>query len=340
MNFTVIDLFESQAACIPDNDAVVCASDRLSYGELNAKANRLARYLQTLGAGPEVAVGICLPRNFNMKVSVIAFLKAGAAYVPLDIGLPARRLAALISDAGCKLVLTSRRFAESLSSCSIQAIVVDECEVLARYPAGNLNRELVPASSAYIMYTSGTSGAPKGVVVEHPQLLNYGRAIEQRASLQSVITFAMLQPLAVDSSVTVLYSSLCGGGRLLLVPEEMAIDAHALKEYFAAHPVDCLKIAPSHLMELQKCLKDGSLVRMSRLIVGGEASRRTWLETLQVMNAVFVIFNHYGPTETTVGVLMYRFETCLGDNRSDNVPIGRPMANVRAYVLDGKLEPV
>ena len=338
----VHELFEKQVEETPDAVAVVCGEQRLTYAELNCRANQLAHYLRDLGVGPEVAVGIHSQRNVTMVTSVIATLKAGGTYLPLDAGLPRERFALILNDAQPRVVLTETELLGSMPHYRAQLVIVDGNAEYADYPTKNLVpiAGTLPKIAAYILYTSGSTGRPKGVVVGHQQILNYLKGVNERAKFPSSASFAMLQALAFDFSVTVLFSSICTGGCLHLIPEHTSTDAVALGSYLERERIDCLKITPSHLAALLSSPEPERFVPRQRLILGGETSRRDWLNAVQAMVPECVIFNHYGPTETTVGVLMHRLERRLAENESPLVPLGRPIGNIRAYVLDGSLEPV
>ena len=212
-------------------------------------------------------------------------------------------------------------------------------EVIAQESEENPVSTAQPENLAYVIYTSGSTGKPKGVLIEHRQILHYVQGIRDRCDLEPGTSFAMVQPLAVDTSQTVIFPSLISGGCLHVISEDRASDPQALGEYFCRHPIDFLKIAPSHLAALQTSSHPERLLPRRLLIIGGEASRRDWVERLQAM-ACCSIVNHYGPTETTVGVLTYRVQKDQNDHSSSTVPIGRPLPNTQAYLLDRRLQPV
>jgi amino acid adenylation domain-containing protein len=337
-------LFEERAAEAPGDIAVVFENMRITWNRLNARANQLARCLQAFGVHPEVIVGLHLKRNISLVLGALATLKAGGTYVPLDPGLPPERLSLILGDSLPRVVLTETALQDSLArsgSSGFTLLNLDEA-VLDGFSAANLNIADLPQSAAYIIYTSGSTGRPKGVVIEHQQVLNYLEGVNERAGWPRGANFALVQPLSVDSSVTVFYSALCLGGCLHVISEELSSDPEKLGECFEHERIDCLKIAPSHLAALlQSSRQPSKLLPGSRLIVGGEGSRWEWLKGVQRMKGEAVVFNHYGPTETTVGVLMYRMPKEDTDGPRAMVPLGRPMLNVRAYVLDtdGELVP-
>jgi len=332
--------FAEQARRTPEAVAVRFEQDGLTYRELNERANQTGRYLRKLGVGPEVLVGILLERSPEMLVGLLGILKAGGAYVPLDPTSPAERLSFIIKDAGLSVVLTRQGLKESVLACAAKLVCLDaDWKTIAQESIENLDGGVRAENLAYIVYTSGSTGRPKGVLVEHRQLSNYVHAVRERLALDACGSFAMVQPLTVDSCVTAIYPPLLTGGCLHLISEERAADAQALASYFCGHQIDCMKIAPSHLAALHQTLEPSELMPRERLIIGGEASRRDWGEQLRKL-ARCSVFNHYGPTETTVGVTTYQVDESVEDVRSITLPIGKPLPNVRAYVLDHHMQPV
>jgi len=199
--------------------------------------------------------------------------------------------------------------------------------------------EVTGDNLAYMIYTSGSTGKPKGVLIEHQQILNYVKGIQDRYKLEPGASYAMVQPLSVDSSQTVIFPPLISGGCLHVISEGRAPDGHALGEYFCRFPIDLLKIAPSHLAALQTSSHPEQLLPHRWLVIGGETLPRDRVEQLQSM-AHCSIFNHYGPTEATVGMLTYQVGEEQTFHKSPTVPIGCPLPNTQAYLLDRHLEPV
>ena len=177
----------------------------------------------------------------EMIIGVLAVLKAGGAYVPMDAGLPEERLAYMVEDSRPAVVLTKSAWTGRLVETNTQIVLLDSFDYLAGYSAADPGVKTTAEMAAYVIYTSGSTGRPKGVVIEQRQLLNYVHAVTLRAEMPSG-SFAMLQPLAVDSSLTVLFSSLCHGGTLHMITEEIATDPALLKAYFRHTKIDCLKI--------------------------------------------------------------------------------------------------
>jgi len=225
------ELFEEMAGRIPDDCAVAERDARITYAELNARSNRVARFLRAHGVGPGARVGLLFEPSVSMVVTVLGVLKSGGAYVPVDPSFPRERIAYIFSDARVTVVLTA--FADRggvVATQQIETVTFEQVEKAdARYSQAPVENLVTPADAAYVIYTSGSTGKPKGVVVEHRQLFNYFHAITDRFGLHPGMGYAMLQPLAVDSCNTVLIPSLCGGGTLHVMPKSVAIDPYAVR---------------------------------------------------------------------------------------------------------------
>ncbi|HEX8185323.1 MAG TPA: amino acid adenylation domain-containing protein, partial [Blastocatellia bacterium] len=334
-------LFEDQAERTPGNVAVVFEDHQLSYAGLNTRANQLARYLQRLGVKPETRVGICLERSLEMIIAVIAVLKAGGGYVPLDPTLPKERLAFMLEETGSAVLLTQQCLADRVSHHNAQVVCVDsDRERIAQMSGENPQAQVDLDNLCYVIFTSGSTGMPKGVVIEHRQLLNYVNSINERFELDEVASYATVSTLAADLGNTAIFPSLCGGGRLHLVSQDRASDASALTDYCRRHPIDCLKIVPSHLSALLETSRPEQILPRKRLILGGEPCSWSLVEKIESIAPGCSIFNHYGPTETTIGVLTCRVDGEGHNHLSVTPPLGRPVANAQVYLLDSHLNPV
>ncbi|MBE9228589.1 amino acid adenylation domain-containing protein [Phormidium sp. LEGE 05292] len=334
-------LFEEQVKRSPDTEAVVFEGKQLTYLQLNQRANQLAHYLRTLGVGPEVLVGICVERSLEMVVSLLGILKAGGAYLPLDPALPQESLAFRLIDAQVPILLTHHGLLVREEAKVQTMLYLDaDWELIAQESSANPNSEVIPENLAYVLYTSGSTGQPKGVAIEHRQILNYLHAILDKLQLPTGASFANVSTFAADLGNTVIFPALCTGGCLHIISQERATDPKALAEYFGHHPIDCLKIVPTHLASLLTSKASNSIIPRQCLVLGGEAASWDLIETIQQEAPNCRILNHYGPTETTVGVLTYPVSSKQASDNSKTVPIGRPIANTQVYILDRHQQPV
>ena len=330
-------LFEAQADRTPDALAVWCAGNTLTYRGLNARANRLAGYLRKRGVGPDTPVGICMGRSLEMVVAILGVLKAGGAYVPLDPSHPRERLAFLLEDTGAPVLLTQENVSGALPGHLPETVFLDSArDPLAQECEDNPGGRPAPENLAYVIYTSGSTGTPKGVAIPHRALCN--NIVWARGAFGITESDAVLQmsPFCFDASVSEIFLPLLSGASLVMAPPEIQYDPVGLLELVAGRNVTTIQLVPS----LLKVLLEESGIRncgcLKRIICGGEVLpadlRDRCLETLPAE-----LFNLYGPTETTIDAT-YRF--CRRDKEHRGVPIGRPIANFQAYVLDRNLQPV
>ncbi|GAA2477051.1 amino acid adenylation domain-containing protein [Streptomyces longisporus] len=315
-------LFEARAAESPASVAVGDGTTSLTYRQLDDRANRLARVLSSHGAGPGRIVAFSLPRSVDLAVAVLAVLKAGAAYLPLDPEHPADRTAYLLADADPVCLITRDRLP---AGCSVGCAVV-EPDAAPDDPDTPLP-EARPADPAYLIYTSGTTGRPKGVVVEHRNLTTYvARCVEAYPSLRGASL--LHATMSFDATVTTLHGALAAGGRVHIAGFHDAGATPANGGY------TFLKATPSHLPLLPVLPHD--LSPTEEFMLGGEALVGEALRTWRRDHPDVRLINHYGPTELTVGCTDHRIEP--GDELPTGpVPIGRPMWNTRTYVLDARL---
>ena len=342
------ELFEGQAARVPERVAVRCGEVAISYRELNERANQLAYYLRKHGVGPDRPVGLCLERSAETMVAVLAILKAGGAYVPLNPDNPAARLQQQLS--GAAAVITESKLAAQISAAvgqdaSIHVLVLDGDQALwASEPKTNPSANTNPENLVYVIYTSGSTGVPKGVAVRHRNLVNYADFITKRLELQKYpegLQFATVSTLGADLGNTCIYPALISGGTLHIVSYETSTDPRQLAAYVSKHPVDVLKIVPSHLQALVQSEDAAKLLPRKYLIFGGETLTPKLLEKIEALKPSCEVLNHYGPTETTVGSLTLKLKDYDWKTTGlTSIPIGRPIQNTQVYVLDANLEPV
>jgi len=279
-------------------------------------------------------------RSLDMLVGLLGILKAGGAYLPLDPIVPSDRLSYMVQDAGASVILTQQHLAQGFSEQAAPLICLDsDWDVIAQQPDENPLSQATPENLVYVIYTSGSTGKPKGVAVEHRQLLNYLHGILERLDLSEAASFATVSTFAADLGNTVIFPALCTGGCLHVISQERATSPEALVEYCDRHPIDCLKIVPSHLNALLTASHPEKILPRKYLIVGGEVLSWQVVEKIQQYQPSCQILNHYGPTETTVGVLTYPVHELMRD-KSETVPLGRAIANTQVYILDHYLQPV
>jgi amino acid adenylation domain-containing protein len=329
--------FEAQVKQTPDAIAAVLGDHHLTYHDLNCRANQLAHYLRGAGIGPESLVGICVPRSFDMLVSVLAVLKAGGAYVPLDPAYPPERLAYVIQDAQLAMILThttlSKRFSTSESLC----FYLDRDGVaLDSQPITNPDSGVTADNLVYVIYTSGSTGHPKGTLIEHRGLVNYLTwCLDQYTSPVGADYGALLHSsLGFDLTVTSVFTPLLQGRSVLLLPDHVDALTEVLRKDAGC---DLLKVTPSHLRLLNSQLTaESAHNKVQVLIIGGEALRGEDLALWQATSTRLI--NEYGPTETVVGCCVY--EVKPGETPGSNVLIGRPIYNTSLYILDAHYQPV
>ena len=333
--------FKVQVARTPNAVALVFEDQALTYQDLNLRANKLAHHLEALGVGPEVRVGIYLERSLEMVVGLLGIIKAGGAYVPLDPAYPQERLTFILRDAQVPVLLTQQRLLTGLIEPRPAVVCLDtDWQRIAGESGTDPITTVAPGNLVYVMYTSGSTGIPKGVAVEHQQLCNYLHGVLKRLALPNSASFATVSSLAADLGNTMVFAALCSGGCLHVLTQERVADPYSLADYCTHHAIDCLKIVPSHLAALQTAPHPEDILPRRLLLLGGEASRSDWVESLQRLAPDCAILNHYGPTEATVGVLTYRVEAHKRASTALTLPLGRPLANVQIYLLDQHLQPI
>ncbi|MBW4649606.1 MAG: AMP-binding protein [Kastovskya adunca ATA6-11-RM4] len=314
-------LFEDQAARTPDNIAVVFEEQQLTYRELNSRANKLAHYLQQLGVKPDVLVGLFVERSLDLIVGLLGILKAGGAYLPLDPALPPSGIALRLQEAQSLLISQESlvKSKELLTNDQEQRTIIcldTDWEKIERECSGNPTSDVKPENLVYAIYTSGSTGVPKGVAIEHQQLLNYLYSIQETINLPTGASYATVSTFAADLGNTVIFPALCSGGCLHIVCSDRASDPQALADYFQRHPIDCIKIVPSHLKALLTGENPQQLLPRQRLVLGGEACSWDLIRQIQQLAPECQILNHYGPTEATVGVLTYAITNNLSTTKS------------------------
>ncbi|WP_219665566.1 non-ribosomal peptide synthetase [Streptomyces bambusae] len=326
--------FARQAAATPGATAVICGPDRLTYAELDERSTRLAHLLADRGAGPEAYVAVALPRSADLLVALLAVLKSGAGYVPLDPEHPAERLGYVLDDARPSLLLTTTATAAALPATGTPALLLDDPatgEALAARPAGT------PASvradgrtPAYAIYTSGSTGRPKGVVVPRAALDNFLADMAERVPMDGTDRLVAVTTVSFDIAALELYLPLLAGAAVVVAGKDEVLDPEALAALITGHAGTVLQATPS----LWQSLTDQVPHALAglRMLVGGEAVPGALAEAMAAAGRS--VLNVYGPTETTIWST-----TAELDGTAAAPSIGRPILNTRAYVLDGALRP-
>jgi amino acid adenylation domain-containing protein len=335
------ELIAHAAASAPTQDAVVDETGTISWAELEARSNQLANRLRRAGVGPDSIVALCTDRSIEMIVGLLGILKAGGAYLPLNFEHPPARVAHQLRETEAPVLVTQESLLERLPAFEGEVVCLDrDRESLDSEPTTAPDVAVSPDNLAYVIYTSGSTGTPKGVGVTHGNVANYVHAISARLGANDArLAFGMVTAISTDLGNTAVFPALCTGGTLVLVSPGAAADAAAAAEYLRAHPVDVLKITPSHLNALLVG-DDGADVLPKRwLVMGGEALSWDIVARARELGGCQIL-NHYGPTETTIGSCTFLVEDSEESPQTATVPIGRPIANTRCYVLDEGGRPV
>ncbi|MEV6118898.1 amino acid adenylation domain-containing protein, partial [Streptomyces sp. NPDC052109] len=321
------ELFAAQVVRTPDAPAVVFEGEVLSYAELDARANRLARYLVGLGVGRGCVVGVCLERGVELVVALLGVLKSGAAYVPLDPGFPAERLGVVLADAGPVCVVTSAVCGSVLPRGVVRVLVEDP--VVGGLDGSGVGVGVVSGDAAYVMFTSGSTGRPKGVVVSHGAVAAHLRGVGERVPLGVGDRLVAVTTVAFDIAVLELFLPLVSGAAVVVASREVVRDGGALLGLVVSSGATVVQGVPSLWRGV---LEAGVWPGSVRMLVGGEALPGELAGVMAATGAVVV--NVYGPTEVTV------WATSAGVVGEGPVVIGRPFVGVRAFVLDEWLRPV
>jgi amino acid adenylation domain-containing protein len=326
-------LFEEAAAQSPHATALIQGNRRMTYEELNRKANQVAHFLRRNGVGPEVVVGICAARSFDMVIGVLGVLKAGGAYLPLDPDYPYDRLVFMLNDARVRIVLAQSQIAQTVFRSDLaelnRMVVSLEDESLAKERDDNPKCNVHPQHLCYVIYTSGSTGTPKGVQVVHRGLTNL--VLSQKDVYQIRPDDRVLQFFSFnfDAATSEIFLALTSGASLCLVEKDGLSSGEAIVDVLRAQKVTVSKFSPSFL----SVVPDANLPSLRAI---GSAGESLTGDLVLRWSEGRLFLNGYGPTETTIGAAMM---DCTGI-RSSHPPIGRPLPNVRIYILDGSLQPV
>jgi amino acid adenylation domain-containing protein len=323
---TVVDLFNAQVRQTPQAEAVRCGDRSMTYSELSAQANAVSAWLAAAGIGRGDIVALLMERSIEVVAAILGVLRSGAAYLPLDVATPPERQAFMLRDSNAAVVLVAgqRQMADAVESTTPVAAIEDMTD-----GGGARTTSVSPHDAAYVLYTSGSTGAPKAVVMEHRGLLHYVAWARKTYTNGQPLSFPLFTSLSFDLTVTSLFVPLLTGGRIVVYPEAGAIPA--VFEVVRDKAVDVVKLTPAHLSMIADLpLRDTGI---RTLIVGGEDLKRDLAQRIaDAFDGAVEICNEYGPTETAVGCMLQRFDPA--DTGAASVPIGRPADNVRLYILD------
>ena len=330
---SVVELFEEQVGRTPVQVAVICGNERITYTELNERAEELAEELRRKGVGPEIVVGLLLERSVELVVSLLGVLKAGGAYLPLDPAYPRERLRFMIEDAEPKVIVTQRNYASALPEPT-EVLVVDEA--VSRKDAGFVSSfapsPIHGSSLAYVIYTSGSTGQPKGTLITHNGLLNYLNWAMQTYPLAEGTGTPLHSSMSFDLTVTSIYPALLTGRYVEIIPEAEGV--LGLSTALTRQPdYSLVKLTPAHVQLLTTQLAEQETGKLTRaLVIGGENLLAETVKWWREHAPQTRLFNEYGPTETVVGCCVYEVQEETAG--SGSIPIGKPIANTRLYILD------
>ncbi|MCA1612753.1 MAG: amino acid adenylation domain-containing protein, partial [Acidobacteria bacterium] len=338
----VYEMFAGQARLTPDAAALIFGGEQLTYRELDSRADRLAAHLRSRGVGPDVLVGICMNRSLEMVVAMLGVLKAGGAYVPLDPEYPQARLAYMLEDAGVSLLLTQERLLGRLPPHRAEVIRLDKgWETTLGERRGVPSPGVSAGNLAYVTYTSGSTGQPKGIAMTHGALSNLIGWQCRHPVLSKRGRRLQFASLSFDASFREIFSTLCSGGTLLLLTEETRRDPGGLADFIAEHSVEKILLPFVALQQLAEELnaRERPLTSLREVITAGEQLRITPpIEKLFKRLKDCSFHNHYGPSESHM-VTTFPLEG-TPDGWPRLPPIGRPIANTQTYILDAHLRPV
>lgn len=334
-------LFEERVRKTPDCVALVCEERQISFAELNQRANQLARLLRAKQVSQGHIVGLMTNPNIDMIVGVLAVLKTGAAYMPIDPEWPSDRVMHMLRDSSCKLLL-SNGINNVKGSAEVEIIDIMDHKIY-RGSTDNLDNNVSVNDIMYVIYTSGTTGRPKGVLLEHVGLINYLNWFNNEAALTEQDKTILISSFAFDLCYTYVYSSLLNGCELHLMSKDLYRDPDRLLQYIQAHSITYMKTTPSHFNLLAHCYNFSQSLMLQSLrlvILGGEHLNVLDVERYFEKYPESQIMNHYGPTEGTIGSIATLLDKNDFQRCKEQMVIGKPISNVQIYILDENLSPV
>ncbi|MGG3640837.1 amino acid adenylation domain-containing protein [Bacillus gobiensis] len=330
---TIQELFEGQAKDAPSATALHWKDNALTYFELEMKANQLARVLRKKGVQRNTIVGIMSEPSLNMVIGLLGIIKAGGAFLPIDPGFPISRINYLLEDSGCQVILAQHSMDKTLS-LKQQVVLLDE-ETFCGEEGERLENINQPEDLAYVMYTSGTTGNPKGVMIEHRNLVNQILGLASDLQIEKEDCHLLLAKMTFDVSVQQIFLPTLSGGTLYIPDKALAAEPGKLWTFIENHKIDILGAVPAHLNVLISSPPSNHQLRY--ILVAGEVFTKKLYDELRRIVHADNILNLYGPTEATIFSTLY---TCSETEKGSSLPIGKPLSNYRAYILDRDHQPV
>ncbi|MEO8041987.1 MAG: amino acid adenylation domain-containing protein [Acidobacteriota bacterium] len=328
----VHELFEEQVARTPDRIAVEAEDGKLTYAELNLRANQLAKYLRSIGTTHESLVGLCVERSLDMMIGLLGIMKSGGAYVPIDPAFPSERVKAILEDSGVQTIVTQAHLAFDLRDKVEQVICIDiEWEKVAAKSGDQPKTETTVDSLAYVIYTSGSTGKPKGVQVEHRSFVNLLCSMKNEPEMNEADVLLAVTTLSFDIAGLELFLPLITGAKVVIASREVASDGNALADRIASTRATLMQATPATWRLLMEAGWKGS--NEFKILCGGEALPRDLANEL--LSRCGSLWNMYGPTETTIWSSASKITSTNGP-----VFLGDPIANTQLFVLDEDLEPL
>jgi amino acid adenylation domain-containing protein len=335
----VSQLFEKQVELRPEAPAVICGAEVVSYRDLNERANRLAHYLRHRGIGvdgDESLVGVMLSRLPDLIVALLAVLKAGAAYIPLDADDPDERLRFMIADAGVRVVLTEESSLQKLADPRCGLCLDREAAQIAAQNSYNLDNETTGESLAYVMYTSGSTGKPKGICIEH-HCINRLVINTDYAQIMPADRVAQAANVSFDAATFEIWGALLNGAALILISKDVALSPQEFAAEIRQKEISTLFLTTALFNQIARNVPD-AFSALKHLLFGGEAVEPHWVREVLAKGRPERLLHVYGPTETTTFASWHLIESV--NSEATNVPIGKPLANTKLYVLNEQLKPV
>ncbi len=323
-------LFEAQVVATPDAEALIVGEERLTYAELNRRANQLAHYLRSQGIGPEVLVAVLMERTTEMIVAMMGILKAGGAYVPIDPAYPQERIGYTLEDSQAAILLTQGSLLSMLPEHTAQVICLDrDWEIIAEQSEENLLNLVEPTNLSYVIYTSGSTGLPKGVAIQHSSVIAFIAWAKTVFSAEEMSGVLASTSICFDLSVYEIFVTLSYGGKVILADNALHVPSLP-----AANEVTLINTVPSAAKELVRINAIPATVKVVNL--AGEPLPNTLAQSLYALEHVEKVFNLYGPSEDTT----YSTYVQVTKGATSEPTIGRPLSNTQAYILDANLQPV